>query len=91
MHLYAIKDNIAGRIYGSVLTYHHPAQAVRAFGDLCNDKSGYIQAHIKDFDLYVLGAIDLETLQITPQVAEVISGAAWLMAQQPQETQNAEG
>jgi len=85
--LYAIRDTMSGQLLGGVQVFKHDAPAVRFFGDICADQQTMIARHPNDHELICLGHLDDDTHQLTaltPPIT-IITGKAWLAAQQPAE------
>jgi len=48
---------------------HHPAMAIRTFGDMCADKNHQFGAHPEDYTLYKIGEFDDSTALISKHQA----------------------
>lgn len=79
--IYAIRDNVAEQIIGTLIMLKHEAAAVRSFGDIASMPESIVGKHPADFDLVQLGYIT-HTHQLEPDYRLVITGAAWLAAQE---------
>lgn len=84
--VYALVDTRAGCILGGLHLFPHDAPAVRFFGDLAADPQTMIGRHPNDHQLVQIGVLDEFTQELVGSpIRVVITGAAWLAAQQPQE------
>lgn len=87
--VYAIRDVAAGAIIGGLHVFPHDAVAVRFFGDLCGDPQTMIARHPKDHELIRIARVSDDDCMGTEcpldecGLSVVISGAAWVAAQQP--------
>lgn len=66
LKLYAVKDNVLGKMIGGVTVAAHAAVAARGFKDAADDPQTVINKHLEDFDLYEIGTIDEDTLMVMP-------------------------
>lgn len=89
-NIYVVYDRITKDTVGILMSqWNHPAPAIRVFIDeLSNPNS--MGRHPSDFDLYELGTIDIQDdrplLRGDDGPGIILTGAAWLAAQQRKET-----
>lgn len=86
--VYAIYDKQSSQIVNGLFLFPSDPPAVRFFGDVLADKNSYQSQHPADYELMCLGQLT-ERLNDRPQFeaslvpAVVITGAAWMAAQDP--------
>lgn len=82
--IYAVYDNVAEEIVGGLHLHPHQAPAIRMFSDVAKLPNSQIGLHPADFDLLLLGTLlDDNTIESAKKNIPIITGAAWLAAQQP--------
>lgn len=82
--IYAFLDNVSNDIAGPLQIHHHPAAAVRLFGDVARMENSELGKHIHDFDLVCLGEIN-DAWSITGRYEIIMTGTAWANAQMPKD------
>ncbi len=75
MQVYSILDAKSG-LYAKPFYMINTNMAVRAFGDLCNDKATTISAHPEDYTLYEIGSYEDTTAKLEAITPQPISNAA---------------
>lgn len=82
--IYAIYDTIAQSLVGGLLLFKSAPPAIRYFADLASDPKTMIHRHVEHYDLIDLGTLTDDTeLRLHGREREiVITGKAWLAAQQ---------
>lgn len=77
-NVYSIRDNKIGTFAPPCL-FDNDATAIRAFGDMVShDKDGLIGLHPEDFNLWLLGTIDISTgiISQNPETMCIIAAAS---------------
>ncbi len=74
--LTAIRDNVARDLAGPIIMVRHEAVAIRAFSDIARTPETNVNRYLDDHDLVLLGELDDDTLQITPQNRVLMHGSA---------------
>lgn len=85
--LYVIIDNKAQMIVGQPTIHKHKATATRFFSDVCAQQDTIVAKHTEDFDLYLIGYLNLDN-ELIPDKQLVLSGSAWLAMQNPTTQEN---
>ncbi len=80
MKAYAVLDNKAGN-YNRPFFMQNNAMAIRAFGDLANDKNSMIGQHPEDYTLHLIGEYEDDTAKLTPVKNESIVNASAMVKQ----------
>jgi len=78
MNVYSILDSKSG-VYAKPFFMLNTSMAVRAFGDLCNDKQTTLSAHPEDYTLYHIGEYDDGVASLKSIVPQPIANAASLI------------
>jgi len=55
MHYLVSVLDLATQTYGRPFAVHHPRQAVRSFGDECNNPESEIAKHAEDYEIWQIG------------------------------------
>lgn len=92
--LYVMYDNNAETTIGYIWQHPNDGAALREFYDILNNKETLPGQHPEDFDLLLIGNLDLVEATITSDSQRVARGRDWLDAMKYQQTvkeaQNAE-
>lgn len=80
--IYAIWDNVADDILGSLHIHKHEAAAIRFYGDIATLQDSIIGKHPEDFDLVQLGHINKHG-RLVGEFRQVLTGVQWAAAQHP--------
>lgn len=83
--LVCVFDKAANEIHGNVGAERHANVAIRAFDDIAKNPQTNIGRYPKDHELWCIGTIDFDTMEITPKKELLLSGEQWLAIQQSNE------
>lgn len=80
--IYGVYDNKAEAIVGGLYLFRQDAAAIRMFGDIASDPKTLVGMHTEDYDLLLLGMLQENSTLTATDPIKVMTGAAWLAAQQ---------
>ena len=82
-NIYAVRDTVANSISSGLIMEPLDAPAIRAFYDALSQEGSALNKHPADFDLLLLGCIDIETGDIVTAGTKIIAtGSGWLSSQE---------
>lgn len=85
--LCVVYDRLAGNMIGEVMRFKNTTTAERAWDDIMRVQNSIVRLHAEDHSMVQIATLNVDTLEITQDRKNLMTGAQWLAAQPKQESE----